>query len=222
MKSIAKFVYIRIFFLFKSTKTLFYLKNILGDEKFLYELSDWKLRNFDIPTPQIIKNIIFLQYTSDNRAWIETGTYRGLSTKFLAKNSKHVYTIEPEVGFHNETKTKLTEQGYKNISYYLGTSEESLDLVLNEVKEKEACFWLDGHYSGSGTYQGEKECPIIEELQIIEKNLTKFDKVTILIDDIREFNTFNQNYPNKEFLIEWANQNQFNWEIKFDMMIIDK
>ena len=45
-------------------------------------------------------------------------------------------------------------------------------------------------------------------------------KINILIDDIREFDCSNPEYPNKEYLIEWANSNNFVWEIKFDMMII--
>lgn len=44
-------------------------------------------------------------------------------------------------------------------------------------------FWLDGHYSGYDTAQGDENNPILKELEQIKKHHIK--NHTILIDDIR-------------------------------------
>ena len=90
------------------------------------------------------------------------------------------------------------------------------------MKLKVVNFWLDGHYSGSGTFKGDIETPIVKELELVELYLNRFTQVKIFIDDIREFNHKTPGYPTKNSLIEWAHQNKFNWEIMFDMMILYK
>lgn len=217
---IFKFIYYRLFFLFQSTKKLFLLKSILGGIDYLNDLAEWKARNFDLPTPQFIKNSIFLKHSDSDVVWIETGTYRGTTTKFLAKKNKHVHTIEPEKGFYEDTKNKLINKGFKNISFYFGTSEDKLSEVLNNVINEKVFFWLDGHFSGSGTFQGDVDSPIIKELELIQEYLPKLNGVKIFIDDIREFDSDNLDYPSKQFLIDWVNTNKLKWEILFDMMII--
>ena len=47
-----------------------------------------------------------------------------------------------------------------------------------------AIFWLDAHWSGGETYGINDECPLIEEIKII--NNTKLNHI-ILIDDARLF-----------------------------------
>ena len=224
MRRFKDFFNIRLFFLFRflfrDTKSLIFIKRLLGDDQYLKELSEWKEREFKIPTPQFIKNSIFLEYSNKESVWIETGTYRGTSTRFLAQNNKFIHTIEAEKGYYSQTKTRLTNEGIKNIGFNLGTSESSLEEVIQNIDNDTLCIWLDAHYSGEGTYKGDQDTPIVNELKVIEKYISKFKKINILIDDIREFDNSNPEYPNKEYLIEWSNSNDFMWEIKFDMMII--
>ncbi len=224
MKRVSNFFYIRLFFLFKflfsGTSSLSFLKKLLGSDQFLKELSEWKEREFKVPTPQFIKNSIFLEYSNSEFIWIETGTYRGTSTRFLAQNNKFVHTIEAEKGFYAQTKLMLTEDRINNVSFNLGTSENKLEEVIQNIDNETLCIWLDAHYSGAGTYKGTQDTPIIKELKIIQKYISEFETINILIDDIREFDGSNPEYPKKEYLIEWSNSNNFTWEIKFDMMII--
>ena len=139
MKKILNYIYIRLFFLFKflykGTLSLIFIKKLLGHEQYLKELSEWKEREFKTPTPQFIKNSIFLEYSNNESVWIETGTYRGTSTRFLAQNNKFVHTIEAQKEFYSQTKTMLTEDGIKNVSFNLGTSENKLEEVIRLTNE---------------------------------------------------------------------------------------
>ena len=224
MKKILNYFYIRLFFLFKflyrGTLSLIFIKKLLGHEQYLKELSEWKEREFKTPTPQFIKNSIFLEYSNNESVWIETGTYRGTSTRFLAQNNKFVHTIESQKELYSQTKTMLKEDGIKNVSFNLGTSENKLEEVIQNIDNETICIWFDAHYSGPGTYKGTRDTPIVKELEVVQKYISKFKKINILIDDIQLFQDSNPEYPNKEYLIEWSNSNNFTWEIKFDLMII--
>ena len=224
MRRLKNFFFVRVFFLFRflysGTESLVSIKRLLGDSQYLKELAEWKEREFKNPTPQFIKNSIFLEHSSKESVWIETGTYRGTSTRFLAQNNKFIHTIEAEKGFYSQTKLILTEEGIKNVSFNLGTSENKLEEVIQNIDNETLSIWLDAHYSGAGTFKGTQDTPIIKELKIIQKYISEFKTINILIDDIREFDGSNPEYPKKEYLIEWSNSNNFIWEIKFDMMII--
>jgi hypothetical protein len=65
----------------------------------------------------------------------------------------------------------------------LGNSKEQLAAIVPTLKEP-CIFWLDAHWSGGITYGESEECPLLEELQII--NDSECDHF-ILIDDARLF-----------------------------------
>jgi hypothetical protein len=64
---------------------------------------------------------------------------------------------------------------------------------------------LDGHYSGGITAKGSKECPVMQELDII---LNSPYEHIILIDDAREFNGTND-YPLLEELSSVIRESKF-------------
>jgi prepilin-type processing-associated H-X9-DG protein len=45
--------------------------------------------------------------------------------------------------------------------------------ILNKLDGPVNYFWLDGHFSGDITFQGESISPIIKELNLIEKYKSK-------------------------------------------------
>ena len=79
-------------------------------------------------------------------------------------------------------------------------------------------FWLDGHYSGDITFKGEKETSIEIELQSISKNINHFNKIAVLIDDVRLFKK-DSNYPPLDILVDWARENKLNWHIEHDIFV---
>ena len=66
-----------------------------------------------------------------------------------------------------------------------------LGSVLDRL-DRPALFWLDGHFSGGITAKGEKETPVMEEIDQILNHRVKGH--TILIDDARCFGV-DPSYP---------------------------
>lgn len=56
----------------------------------------------------------------------------------------------------------------------------------------------------------------------IENNLTRYEKVAVLVDDIRCFDPAvpeYADYPDLNYLVDWARRNKLNWHIEHDIFI---
>ena len=184
-------------------------------------LTDWKKRNFLENSPQIVKQKVFIKYGIKNAIWVETGTYLGTTTKYLSDLFPHVYSIEPELNLYTLACKRF--EG-KNVTLFNDVSEKILPTLLPKLRGN-VNFWLDGHYSAGVTFKGEKDCPLKEELQAIEQNFFNFDKLTILIDDVRCFLPHNNSYtdyPSIDYLVDWARRMNLQWRIEHDIFIMQK
>lgn len=101
----------------------------------------------------------------------------------------YLASVEIQKFIYEENLEALKE--YEKLHLYNGDSSVLIPIMLDEIKKNfkdkqyKVCFWLDGHYSGGDTGRGEKDTPIMEELNGI-KNANVGDCV-ILIDDARCF-----------------------------------
>ena len=109
----------------------------------------------------------------------------------------------------------------ENITLLNGLSEDVLPVVLSEL-EGNVCFWFDSHFSSGMTFKGPKITPILDELSSIEKNLTRFNQVVILVDDVRLFESSltQSDYPSLGVLVDWARANRLQWCIEHDIFIL--
>jgi hypothetical protein len=80
-------------------------------------------------------------------------------------------------------------------------------------------FYLDGHSSGDGTFEGNSRTPIRYELEIIEKNLTKFSKLFVAIDDFRVFGNSDDIYPSNYYLVNFCKKNKLKWKVEQDIFM---
>ena len=190
-------------------------------------LKNWKIRNFLPPSPDSIKHQVLINNNYSDSLWIETGTYYGETTKLLSKISKKTISIEADKELFETSKKKL--KNLKNVELFNGKSEDLLDKLISENFDfKNICIYLDAHLcqdhlKNIQTFGSEDTAtPILKELEIIKKYCGKFEKINVLIDDIRLFYGNYQNYPDKNILVDWCKENNFSWEIEHDIFICKK
>jgi len=181
--------------------------------------SEWGKRLYSSPSPDFVKHAVILRNGLADATWIETGTLHGETTEKLAVVAKSVYTIEPEPNLFQKAQLKFSEN--PKVNCVNGTSEEVMDAILAQLSGK-VCFWLDGHYSGDGTFKGPNDTPIVNELQTIEKYMGSWEDRVIMIDDIRLFtgkvHAYSP-YPTLDFLVDWVRQRGLKWKIEHDIFI---
>jgi hypothetical protein len=200
------------------------IRYLRGYKKIIFIFDSYKsyyLRNFTSPAPRFIKMRTLVNFAHPQGTWLETGTYMGDTSRYLAKRYKKIISIEPSDYFFKYSQSRL--QRFNNIHLINGTSEEHFEKALISATPI-ANIWLDGHFSEGGTYLGENMTPILHELESICRNKSKFESVVIFIDDIRCFprtaNTEN-GYPQFQFLIDWCNENGFEWQVQNDILIAE-
>lgn len=183
------------------------------------QIDIWEKTGFASPSPHFVKQTCLLRNGIPGSTWVETGTYLGETTEVLSRNAKHVHTIEPEPNLCQAAKLKFTNKS--NVTVHEGTSEDIFPELLPSISG-DVSFWLDGHFSAGNTFQGENDTPILQELTEINKNLHRWDRVVVMVDDMRCFNPnlpSYSSYPEKSVLVDWANSNNLFWTIEHDIFI---
>jgi hypothetical protein len=107
-------------------------------------------------------------------AVIETGTYRGISTEWIARNySGRIYTVEKERLYYLQAEARL--RSFPNVQMNLEDSREGLRHALSILRPDETVLiYLDAHW--------EKDLPLREELAIIFQSA---HRAAVVIDDFR-------------------------------------
>lgn len=177
----------------------------------------WIKNKYSVPLPSQIKLHTLLRYSLSNSDWIETGTYLAETAVFLAKqkNFNHIYSIEPSIDFFTFVNSQFSH--IEKLHFLKGTSEQLFETALLKTSNR-LNLWLDGHYSGDVTFKGDVISPIVHELKTLSFYLSRFEAVTLFVDDFRLFGT-SEGYPDKNYLVTWANENGFSWFIEFDIFI---
>ena len=132
---------------------------------------------------------VFLENNLDIKefeTFVETGTYKGDTVFENAKHFKELHTIEICKNAHKYCKNLAEKKKINNINFVLGDSALELKNIINNVKEKNTIYFLDGHVTDnkSGyTGKGVIDCPLLEEL----KQICEYSngKSVIIIDDTR-------------------------------------
>src|SRR5580700_6116838 len=115
------------------------------------------------------------------RVFVETGTCTGATARWAASNFDRVISIEIEPRLYLAAAESLRDCA--NVDLRCGPSEAVLKTALIGLPGP-AILWLDAHWSGDGTGGEHNECPLLEEIRIIDDRCA--DHV-IMIDDARLF-----------------------------------
>ncbi len=180
---------------------------------------NWEEREFAAPSPHFVKHKVLLRNGLRDATWIETGTYLGDTTAVLAKVAKMLYSIEPEPGLFSKAEQKFRDAS--NVKIINGLSENVFPKLLPTISG-DVCFWLDGHYSAGNTFKGPQDTPILDELAVIGQNISKMNKVVVMVDDVRCFDPKNPEYtayPPVDVLVDWAREHHLVWHIEHDIFI---
>lgn len=180
------------------------------------QLKKWHAEGQPVPPPHLVKQQIIANYqkTNDYKIFIETGTYRGDMIHAQSNNFKKLFSIELGKDLFEKARNRFRNVDHIHIVH--GDSGKMLPTLMEQINEP-AIFWLDGHYSAGVTAQGEKDCPIFEELEAI---FTKdMDQHLLLIDDARCF-VGEGDYPTIDELTIFIHQKNPKYKVKVEHDII--
>ncbi len=144
----------------------------------------WRKEGWSVPPAFFVRRAMLL---SEARAigaerFVETGTFLGDTTWSFRKKFRRIHTIEVEPGLATLARERFED--YPSVTLVEGDSAMKLPEICRGL-DAPCLFYLDGHYSGGFTGRGDKDCPIIEELNAIFTHTTP--PFRIVIDDARLF-----------------------------------
>jgi len=132
----------------------------------------------------LLLNEIFEHIPTDLRkVFVETGTYKGETTRTVSPHFEQVITVEIFKPLFEEAKASF--ETYHNIIAYLGNSVQVLDQPeTRQIYKHGAVFFLDAHVSGrDSSYDPDLPVPLLEEIKTINKE--PLGKSLFIIDDLR-------------------------------------
>lgn len=156
------------------------------------ETQRWIVQGRPAPAPPHVKRVLLRRLLQENglRVFVETGTFYGDTLTYLSPWCDELYSIE----LGQELFERASEHFANNrkVHILLGDSGDLMPDLLKMVT-RPALFWLDGHYSGTGTARGIVDTPILRELVSIS-NHHLLGKHLVVVDDARCFG-IEQGYP---------------------------
>ena len=106
-------------------------------------------------------------------AAVETGTWKGETTRFLSSCFDEVHTIEISDEHYKNAIETLKDR--PNVHLHLGSSEKVMHEILPALSSKRTIFYLDAHWN--------EYWPLLDELEEIGK--THKDNCIVVIDDFK-------------------------------------
>lgn len=196
------------------------------------DLVRWVFRGFSMPAPWLIKMKVLSRYRISDAPWVETGTYMGQTTMWLARISPEVVSLEPSQDLFRKVQQRLGK--WSNIRLLNETSESGLEQAISSLRSyRQVCFWLDGHFSASGTFMGHVDTPVLFELETISAAWRSgvLEDFVVFVDDVRLFQAEHREipsdserpgYPSLSALVNWAQELNCDWFIEKDIMVMSK
>lgn len=150
------------------------------------------------------------------RMFVETGVLFGEMLIAARPYFNKLYSIELDPDLCHQAQKRLSK--HTHISILEGDSGLVLPQLIQQIDEP-ALFWLDGHYSGGVTAQGDLDTPIATELDAVLSHPIR--NHVILIDDARCFDGTND-YPRLDDLEARVRERRpdLHWETSHDMIRI--
>lgn len=154
----------------------------------------WYLTGKPVPPPHSAKQELIRSFAGryNLRVLVDTGTFRGDMVDAMRGHFDQIVSIELDDDLFERARQRFLSCPTVRIVH--GDSSKVLPSILAELSQP-CLFWLDGHYSGSGTALGDQVSPILDELAAILRHPVRGH--LILVDDARLF-TGRDGYPTLE------------------------
>jgi hypothetical protein len=187
------------------------------DRKRAKAIKAWKKNGSPLPPPHLLKQQVIkdLGQQYDLKTLVETGTYLGHMVDAQKRNFSKIISIELSPDLARQAQEKFSKDAH--IEILEGDSGQVIKEIVPQLTAP-ALFWLDGHFSEGITAKGDKDTPVMEELDtIIESKLNHI----IIIDDARHFNG-EKGYPSIQDLRAQLKKspNSYRLEVKDDIIRI--
>jgi len=142
----------------------------------------WQAHPYGMIPPAAVKHAIIRHYARrfGTRVLVETGTFLGDTVYALRPSFDRIISIELDPQLAAKAMRRFVKDA--NVSILRGNSGVLLPQVLDELRDP-ALFWLDAHWSGGVTAHGDKETPVVAELELVLAHPLA-DHV-VLVDDAR-------------------------------------
>lgn len=136
-----------------------------------------------VPSPRAKRrHLAELLAARGHRVFVEAGTYRGDTVKFMLPHAERIVSVELDQRLYDRARRRFASTPSVDIRF-----GDAADIVPEVVaaESSPALLFLDGHYSGPGTAEG-------EEVEPAEQILERLGRVappgtTIVVDDLRLF-----------------------------------
>ncbi|MER9419187.1 hypothetical protein NKI95_25040 [Mesorhizobium sp. M0306] len=126
---------------------------------------------------------------------VEIGSYKGVTTKRMSHLFDKVISVEIDEALYHQASKRCA--GRKNVELLLGDGAKLLPEIASRVNK--ALIFLDGHFSGGETGQGDEPEPVLKELDLIAPFIANF--VAVVVDDFRLFGV-EPGWPRKSEVIQ--------------------
>lgn len=121
---------------------------------------------------------------------VEIGSFKGVTTRRLSHLFDRVISVEIVPELHAQARARCA--GRHNVELLLGDGSVLLPDIAARVSK--ALLFLDGHFSGGETGQGDEPEPVLKELDLIRSHLANFR--ALVVDDFRLFGV-DRGWPRK-------------------------
>lgn len=113
--------------------------------------------------------------------FVETGTYQGWTARWASNHFSKVITLEAAKPYF--VKARQAFENIPNVSCLYGDSRSRMGDIVKTLQDP-AIYWLDSHWCGSESYGEADQCPLLEEIKILNSSTVQH---LIFIDDARLF-----------------------------------
>lgn len=162
----------------------------MNDPKtFVEPLAGWfvdsfaKLRNKPFVPHSLTKlhNLKLCRDLTGARTAVEIGSYKGVTARRLSYLFDMVISVEIDAKLHEMARQRCA--GRTNVELLLGDGMKLLGEISGRIDR--GLIFLDGHFSGGITGQGDVPEPVLQEVDVIKNHLDNY--VAVVVDDFRLF-----------------------------------